>query len=68
LSPIENVWGELAMSVYENGRQFLSRDDSKRQILKSWSELDDEKLCSLMKPIEKRLVEVVDWKGSYVDM
>jgi hypothetical protein len=68
LSPIENVWDELAMFVYENGRQFLSRDDLKRQILKSWSELDDEKLCSLMKTMEKRLVEVVDRKGSHIDM
>ncbi|EEY66106.1 uncharacterized protein PITG_03648 [Phytophthora infestans T30-4] len=39
LNPIENVWGQLAWSVYEGGRQFDTRDELKTPIKRSWPQL-----------------------------
>ncbi|KAJ0388580.1 hypothetical protein ATCC90586_010778 [Pythium insidiosum] len=68
MSPIENVWGDLALSVYANGRQFETKGALQQQILKSWSEIDNCKLRHLMDGMEKRLVEVVARKGSHIGM
>ncbi|KAJ0406372.1 hypothetical protein P43SY_006980 [Pythium insidiosum] len=68
LSPIENVWGDLALSVYANGRQLETKGALQQQILKSWSEIDNCKLRHLMDGMEKRLVEVVARKGSHIGM
>jgi hypothetical protein len=66
LSPIENVWGDLALRVYDNGQQFDNRDDLKRAILKAWSEITDERLKKLMDGMRGRMVDVVRRKGAHI--
>ncbi|DAZ98007.1 TPA: hypothetical protein N0F65_005165 [Lagenidium giganteum] len=54
LSPIENVWGDSVLAVYENGRQFESVNDLRAQILISWSKIKVERLKRLMSDMPTR--------------
>ena len=36
LNPIENLWGILTRAVYDNRKQFKTKDELKTEILKQW--------------------------------
>lgn len=40
VSPIENVWGNLARRVYQYGRQFNSKNELKSSIVQEWNRID----------------------------
>lgn len=67
LNPIENVWGQLALLVYENGRQFESREDLKIAIRKSWDKIQLSYLQRLVESMTSRMVEVVLSRGASID-
>ncbi|KAG3111215.1 hypothetical protein PI124_g9692 [Phytophthora idaei] len=51
LNPIENVWGQLAWSVYEGGRQFDTKAELKAQIIRSWKDIKQSYLRDLVNSI-----------------
>ncbi|GMF51537.1 unnamed protein product [Phytophthora fragariaefolia] len=59
LNPIENVWGQLAWSVYQGGRQFDSKDELKTQIVRSWTEINQKYLRDLVNTMPTRMTQVV---------
>jgi transposase len=58
LNPIENLWGLLVRKVYACGRQFLTKNDLKSQISKSWSEIGQSEIKPLIKPMKMRCIGV----------
>lgn len=66
LSPIENVWGDLALRVYDNGTQYSTREDLKRAIEAAWKQITVESLKKLMDGMNGRMVDVVRAKGSHI--
>eukprot|EP00644_Phytophthora_capsici_P003628 jgi/Phyca11/126627/e_gw1.64.19.1 len=67
LNPIENVWGQLAWSVYEGGRQFDTRDELKAQIERSWVKIQQSYLQGLVKGMPTRMAQVVLKNGGAID-
>eukprot|EP00644_Phytophthora_capsici_P016316 jgi/Phyca11/38144/gw1.34.47.1 len=49
LNPIENVWGQLAWSVYQGGRQFDTKEELKAQIIRSWADISQSYLRDLVR-------------------
>ena len=47
LNIMENLWGILVRRVYENGRQFSSKEELKNAILFSWSKISINEIKSL---------------------
>lgn len=67
LNPIENVWGQLAWSVYEGGRQFDTREELKAQIVRSWAAIKQSYLRHLVDTMPTRLAQVVLKNGGPID-
>ncbi|GMF43391.1 unnamed protein product [Phytophthora fragariaefolia] len=67
LNPIENVWGQLAWSVYQGGRQFDSNDELKAQIARSWTEINQSYLRDLVNTMSTRMAQVVLKNGGPID-
>lgn len=63
LNIIENVWGILTQKIYENGRQYFSKLELKREIFKAWLNLDKDYIKRLYLSVPKRLVECLEKKG-----
>ncbi|GMF33786.1 unnamed protein product [Phytophthora fragariaefolia] len=59
LNPIENVWGQLAWSVYQGGRQFNSKDELKDQIVRSWTQINQGYLRDLVNTMPTRMAHVL---------
>lgn len=66
LSPIENIWGDLALTVYDNGKQYSTRDDLKLAIKAAWANITTKKLKKLMNGMDGRMVDVVKAKGAHI--
>ncbi|DBA02896.1 TPA: hypothetical protein N0F65_005923 [Lagenidium giganteum] len=66
LSPIEKLWGDLVLAVYEHGRQFESVNDLRAQILISWSKIKVERLKRLMSEMPTRMALVLKSAGSKI--
>ena len=64
LNPIENLWGLLARAVFANGRQFKTKDELTKEILKQWALMDAEHLISLVESLPNRIIDVISCKGS----
>lgn len=67
LNVIENLWGILARNVYKNGRQFNSKLELMNAIKNCWNNIDASTLCGLIDSMNKRLVTVIEKKGSHID-
>lgn len=68
LNPIENLWGIIVRDLYKNGnKQFDTREQLKKALLKTWKNLDDKKVRKLVKSMPKRLVKVVNADGKQID-
>jgi len=65
LNPIENVWGWLARTVYENGRQFNNKAELREAIQKAWKELDQTKVQDLIDKMPNRMFDVIRNCGSW---
>ncbi|POM66138.1 Transposase [Phytophthora palmivora] len=67
INPIENVWGQLAWSVYEGGRQFDTKDELKAQIVRSWKSIKQSYLQHLVNGMPTRMAQVVLKNGGPID-
>jgi len=67
LNPIENLWGILVRSVYDNGRrQFNSAEELTNSIRKSWSEVSLETLENLSNSMPSRMYQVIRGAGASI--
>lgn len=67
LNLIENCWGQLARSVYKDGRQFEDVDDLGDAVQQAWLNIDVQYIKKLYKSLPNRLISVVDKKGGHTD-
>lgn len=63
LNPVENYWGYIVRSVYQNFKQYNSVDELKVAIKKSVYECPLEKITNMVMSMPKRLMEVIEMKG-----
>lgn len=63
LNIIENVWGWLARKVYENGRQFESKEDLTTAIKGAWRQISLNYLKELYDSMPNRCYEVITKSG-----
>lgn len=64
LNPIENLWRDMARSVYGKGRQYHSMGELEASVKKAWSDISPARLESLLNSMDDRCLEVVELKGS----
>jgi transposase len=64
LNPIENLWGMLARKVYNEGKQFSTKEQLKTAILNSWEEISLEHLQKLVSSMPDRIFEVIKLNGA----
>lgn len=67
LNPIENLWGVMVRLVYENGRQFETREELKRAILSAWATIHETTLLKLVNSMKTRCIQVIQNQGSSID-
>ena len=60
---IENLWGIVARQVYGQGKQYDSKVSLTGAIMKSWSEIDDQTVKSLIGSMKNCCIEVIAAKG-----
>ena len=63
LNPIENLWGRVARQVYGQGKQYDSKVSLTGAIMKSWSEIGDHTVKSLIRSMKNRCIEEIAAKG-----
>ncbi|OWZ20081.1 Transposase, partial [Phytophthora megakarya] len=63
LNPIENLWGMLARAVYENGKQYDTKEELVNAIKKAWEAIPLLKLKNLVASMKKRCMEVYRLEG-----
>ena len=67
LNPIENVWGQLARSVYANMRQFSTVADLTACVLEEWDSLDISYLQKLSHSMPRRCAKIMRAQGKALD-
>ncbi|DAZ98855.1 TPA: hypothetical protein N0F65_002580 [Lagenidium giganteum] len=67
LSPIENLWADLVLSVYANGRQFETVEELRAQVLLSWAQVKLERLQSLVDDMPTRMALVLRSAGAKIN-
>ena len=62
-NPIKNLLDIVALQVYVQGKQYDSKVSLTGAIMKSWSEIDDQTVKSLIGSMKTRCIEVIAAKG-----
>ena len=63
LNPIENLWSIVAQQVYGQSKQYDLKVSLTGAIMKSWSEIDDQTVKSLIGSMKNCCIEVIAAKG-----
>ena len=63
LNLIENLWAIVARQVYGQGKQYNSKVSLTSAIMKSWSNMEDQTVRSLIRSMENCCIEVIAAKG-----
>lgn len=63
LNIIENCWGDLARTVYANGRQFTSVAELQAALTRAWDQLPQDRLRNLYKSLPNHMHEVILQQG-----
>ena len=68
LNPIDNFWGILNQAIYQNGKQYSSKDDLWNEIKTAASNITPSGIrkFSLTESVDKRIEMIFQNKGSYV--
>ena len=64
LNPIENLWGILVRTVYDNHRQFASIQELKSAIIDAWFNVGPEVHQKLIESMPNRVYEVISRNGA----
>jgi hypothetical protein len=67
LNPIENLWATLVRKVYSGGKQFLTKEDLKKAIIKSWDEINVSELHNLVNSMPNRIFEIINGNGNKIN-
>lgn len=65
LNIIENVWGWLSRKVYENGRQFSSKNQLLNTIKSEWEKIPQSYIKTLYESMPNRIFDVINKNGSW---
>jgi transposase len=65
LNPIENLWGVLARAVYNEGRQFDTKEELKSAIIRGWATVTSDLMNALVQSMPNRCQQVIERKGAY---
>ena len=66
LSPIENLWSIMKRKVYENGRQFVSKNDLWEAIKETSAQISPEVIKKLTSSVDETLVKVLKNEGKWI--
>ena len=66
-SPDLNPWAIFKMRLYENNRQFSSKDELWNAIKGVTAEITPEEIRNLTNSVDSRLVSILEKKGNYID-
>ena len=66
LSPIENLWSIMKRKVYENGRQFVSKNDLWEAIKETSAQISPEVIKKLTSSVDETLVKVLKNEGKRI--
>ena len=61
LNPIEHLWTSLGKKI--GNRAFTKKEDLKKAVVKSWSNIDYNQIKCLVESMPKRLLNVIKAKG-----
>ena len=61
LNPIEHLWILLDKKI--GNRVFTKKEDFKKAVVKSWSNIDNNQIKCLVESMPKRLLDVIKAKG-----
>lgn len=67
LNPIYHLWSILTQHVYEDGRQFTSKDDLWKNIIDAANTIKPDQIHKLTSSVDSRLLRVLSRNGIYVD-
>ena len=67
INPIENLWSILKRRIYENGRQFSSKNELWSSIVYESSRVTAQEIRKLTSSVDKRLVEVLKRDGKNIN-
>lgn len=65
-NPMENLWGIMVRSVYENNRQYNSLQELKTAVLDAWEHLSGETLTKLIDSMPRRIFKVINNNGGLI--
>ena len=60
LNIIENMWGKLFLDVYEDCRQFGSKEELKKAIHKAWNEISITTIRKLFDSMHECCISVIE--------
>ena len=66
LNPIENLWGIMTRRVYAGNKQYSTKDELRRAILREWDAASNELLIKLTESMSKRVIEVIGVEGNSI--
>jgi len=66
LNPVENLFGMLAMFVYQDGKQYNTVEDLKNGILGAWDKIQPEMLCKLIDSMPERMIMLLKSNGGSI--
>ena len=64
LNPIENFWGILKQAIYQEGKQYSSKDDLWNKIKAAASNIMPSEIRKLTEPVDKRIEMIFQNIGS----
>ena len=67
LNPIENLWAIIKRKVYSNGKQFSSKTELWEAIQGAMRSLDSTTIKNLTNSVNKRIFEVINRNGRYIN-
>lgn len=67
LNPTENLWA-IVKKIYNGGRQYNSKSEVWDAIQKSCKGISPNEIESITNSMDKRLILIIQEKGSYINM
>ena len=65
LNPIENLWSVLKRRIYQDGRQFKTKNELWEEIQPVSKSLKPESVRNLVKSVDNRLFDVIQKRGTH---
>ena len=67
LSPIENAWSWMANAVYRDKPSYKTVEELEEANFQSWNDMPQSYIDSLINSMPRRMLQVVERKGEYID-